>query len=1187
MGTARLLALLLVLPISGPAADLTRTIHNPFGDQWPLEHVWFDLDPSEAREPLTCTIRGVTRPTQLERVTVGGRERARLWTVATIVGKDAGGDVPALLRPGNAPSALSVREEGEFYVVANGVFEARIRRYAGALAQPTPLERVPHWLGGVCVAGQDRWDARARFEGPPLIRAARTEIVARGPVHVDLLITLAGAEPEGTTEAVPLTSGKQSFLFPPDAIPRETVPRRTHHYQARVRIVLDDPWIDVAERAHFPRDPAIQPWGFSQHVIDFGGAQGLALDTAMWVRWFEWDKFGGNVDLLFHPARQREMQKGKPFAMLRPIWNQGGGGAQDFFLTSGGDKPADREVPAVGVVAAFPSKWVGPFAQTIVARAEGGNSGSLRMPLVPADVPGLWYGQRAYGLCAGPRRLFDTTGAMNSLVRRHTDWTLNALINRYVLRWPRDPAKAGPHLLLTRQRLEQLRAGYAAGARDGETAAIREEWARLQSVAAQVADLEKRAKTAPEAEAKEIKDQLGPLRRTLTSEDADVLALIVENKPKAVRVTDSWLWRDRRYQDDFLNPTSRPTRTLHDYRRVDLFAGGQPAGGPDVAALAYIVTDPDNWMGWRQGWMPGNPNFHTDKYASALYLAGTILDHPHAADWLAFARANFLDDLGRVLDAPDGVGVECPGYAGYALGMLLPMAQAFVNLGERGIVAGQPLLRGSGVWHRKLLTPVDPRLGRRHEAPIGDTHRWDAGLGEHFGDLGRLFAQSDPAFAAEMSATWRLLETGGTKAGRSRFTRLLAGPLPPPADLARLDWSSQPFHGFGAVLRTGFGTPRETFLSLKAGGVRGHYHNDENSFHYYAQATPVALDYNCSYHPRGDHAALHNTLTFGREATVTHNERNQPVPAAEQILASACVGAFVSQPAGDLVVAERHATAVTLSPLFPEDAEFSRDYPTRPVAPIVHRRLLLLVKHPPTSALTDYLVVRDETRSGERQQLNLHLLARELKADADRIEAVGQLGLDMAVFLARAPGAQVSARSWHYSDEWLDGRDEYKLRAGETLAQWDTRMRALAQANGVDHLPLPGWQPAYRDARRGETQPWLDQIAQTRGLALIPPVGWRAPWPYGEYQTWLRVETAGGEALLWVLCPYAKGSPAPRCERVGEHGVRVSVGAESEVVTLDSAAGATVRGTTILGPGRLPALGEMRDTPTPAVVVRG
>ncbi len=612
------LLLLVSASLALAQGEIVRTIHNPFGDQWPLEHVYFDLAPEQVPGPMVCTVGGITRPTQAERVTVDGQPRTRLWTVATLTGKENKGDFPAVLKPGTAASALTVREDDECYVIDNGVFTLRIRHYRGGLAGPTPLERVPHPVAGLRVAGQDRWDARAHFEGPAPITSAKTQILAQGPVHVDLLVTLDGAEPDGVTDAVPLMSGKQSFTFAPNQVPRETIAKRTNHYEARLRIVLDDPWIDVAERAHFARDPAIVPWGFCQEVYEFGGPQGLPLDTAMWVRWFEWDRFGGNVDLQFAPARPRDAQKGRPFAMLRPIWNQGGGGAQEFFLTRGGDQPTDREAAAVGMFAAYPSKWVGPFAQTMVARAEGGDHGSMRMPLVPAEVPGLWYGQRAYGLCAGPRRLFDSTGAMNGMVRRHSDWTLNALVNRYILDWPRDPAKAGPHLLVTRDRLAALRASYAAG--------------RLP--------------------------QVNALRGEAKGDDAAILDLIAGQPTTPPRGPDSWLFRDRRYQDDFLNPTSRPIRAMADVKRVDLLCGGQPAGGADTAALAYIVTDPDYWMGWRQGWMPGNPNFHTDKYASALYLAGTISDHPHAPDWLAFARANFADDLDRVLTRPDGVGVD-------------------------------------------------------------------------------------------------------------------------------------------------------------------------------------------------------------------------------------------------------------------------------------------------------------------------------------------------------------------------------------------------------------------------------------------------------------------------------------------------------------------------------------------------
>jgi hypothetical protein len=1193
------LPLFLSLVVASFAQTLERTIPNPLGEIWPQEHVSFDFPAEALREPLTATLNGRARPAQIERLHVDGKDIARVWTVVTLDGKDPQGnrlkrDDPAFrspkisFTPGPLPPelpTLGLRVEGDYYIIENSHYSARVRTYEKGLGgAPVPLDQVPHWLGGLRVAGTETWDARAAFVGNALIREARTEIVARGPVHIDLRVTYTGDDstPADLVDAVPLASGKQSFRFPIAEIPLEKIPRHQRRYEALIRFVLDDPWIDVAERAHFPRNPAIPTWGFNLYEIDFGGPRGLPLDTAMWVRWFEWDAFGGNIDLLFAPAAPRPAQKGRPFALLRPIWNQGGAGSQDFYLTSGGATPRwdnatkthiDPEgryrpdTPALGIHAAFPSKWVGPFAQTIVAHAEGGDSGRLRFPLVPADVQGLHFGQRAYGLCAGPRRLFDDTGKMNGMVRRHTDWTLNALINHYVLEWPRDPAKAGPGLVATRARLETLRADFAQNHDTPATRLLREEWPRVLAARAE----------NPRGEA---------AKTLLKSQDAALLQLIVEGTGDPGRPPSSDLFRERRYQDDFLNPTSRAVRSIVNLRLVDLFAAGKPIGGADLAALGYISTDPDYWMGWRHGWMPGNPNFHTDKYAGALYLGGALRDHPHSADWIEFARRHYLADLDLVLLAPDGVGVECPGYSGYAMHLLLPMAQAFDNLGLGNILAENRLVRATALWHRKLLTPVNPRSGRRHEAPIGDTHRWDGGLGSGFGLVASLFRETDPAFAAETMSTWRHLEQSGFKGesgGGDLLRRLLSMDYTlPDVPLEKMDWSSDTFFGFGAVLRSRFGTPREHFLSLKAGRIRGHYHNDENSFHYYANATPVALDYNCSYTPRGDHAALHNSMTFGRPAPVRNNQTGREVEAMEQIHGDAAVGAFASLPAGDLVVSERKSSRLGLSPVDPGDAEYNRDYPSRPVDPIVHRRLLLLVKHPEGDPLGDYLVVRDETRSTEPQQLNLHLAARDLRVAGPLVEARGQFDQDIAVYLAEASAPRVETRSWHYSDAWLYGPDEYTLRDGETHADWDARMTDLARSLGVDTLPAPGFQPRRVDARKGESAPWLDQIRKTRGEALIQPHNWRGPWPYGEYQKWLRVETAPGTPLLWVLHARPRGSAAPRFTPL-PGGVRVTIGDRSEDVFLDSRAGARVvrdgQSHQILAPDSLPPLGQIRDEP--------
>jgi len=1187
-----------LLPIAH-SQPIERTIPNSLNETWPLEHVCFEFSPAEIQGPMTCTIQGLTRPTQEERVSVGGKERVRLWTLASVarkdeqgreIPKDGGRDikrVKATFTLGKVASPLVLKDEGDHFLIDNGIYQFKVRKYQGMFGQATPLGKVPHWIGGMRVKGTGKWDGRAEFQGTGLMHGAKTEIVSQGPVHIDIRITVESEQPAGAVEmveAVPLTVGKQSFRFGPNEVPSEKIPRRRNHYEALVRFVAEDPWIDVAQRYDFERDSASKPSGFHQETVTFGGKEGMPVDTAMWVRWFEWDKFGGNVKLNFIPAQSREGQNGRPFALLRPVWNQGPGGAQDFFLTSGGATPDKNELkprdlidaPAIGIYAAFPSKWVGPYAQTIVCRAENGDSGTWTLPLLPAEispavyVPGMRYGQRAFGICVGPRRMFDDTGLINGMVRRHTDWTLQALIHKYILEWPRDPSKVGPNLLVTRARLEKLRHEFTTGKDAAESRVLRKAWAELSPA-----------------------DQT-PGNAT-GGADGDLLRLIVKGSGRSVQPPRTGLWRERRYQDDFLNPTSSPVRSLPNIRMADLLAAGAPVGGPEEAAMAYTICDPDYWMGSKNGWKPGNPNFHTDKYAATLYFGGAMRDHPHSAEWIEFASRNFLADIEEVLLPPDGVGAECPGYSGYAMNLLLPMADAFENLGFSNIPAASPMFRSTGIWHRKLLTPVDARLGRRHAAPIGDTHRWDSGMMENFGKLARFYRHKDPKFASEMMSTWLALQKSGVKSVSSPLQSLLSMDLNlPEVPLESMDWSSQSFHGFGAILRTNFGTPRETFLTYKAGPVRGHYHNDENSFHYYALGTPVSLDYNCSYHPRGDHAALHNSMTFGKLGTVTNNTRKQPVESQEQLESVAHVGAFVSRPAGDLVVSERTGSVLGNHPIEPDDYEFQRDYQAREVGALVHRRLLLMVKHPAGSKMTDYLVVRDESLSQVEQQLNIHLLARGVNVRGRLIEAVGQQGVDMSVFIATGEGPEggdprIGVRSWHYSDEFMSGPPEYRLNEGESLEAWDGRMDKLMKSKGASTLPLTGFKPEYRSAVKGETQPWLDHIQKTRGQALIPPKNWTAPWTYGEYQKWLRVETKPGSPILWVLYPYKKGDPQPVIEQIDDRSVKVTHAGETETVSMSSDAGVKVTNGAgeqlILAAGKLPPLGKIQSDP--AAVYRG
>ena len=79
-------------------------------------------------------------------------------------------------------------------------------------------------------------------------------------------------------------------------------------------------------------------------------------------------------------------------------------------------------------------------------------------------------------------------------------------------------------------------------------------------------------------------------------------------------------------------------------------------------------------------------------------------------------------------------------------------------------------------------------------------------------------------------------------------------------DVSKLTTEELP--GFGVVFRHKPGTNDETFLSFKAGPNRGHYHGDQLSLHYAADATPLAIDHRVSYSPRAGQEHLHNRVSF-------------------------------------------------------------------------------------------------------------------------------------------------------------------------------------------------------------------------------------------------------------------------------------------------------------------------------------
>ena len=493
----------------------------------------------------------------------------------------------------------------------------------------------------------------------------------------------------------------------------------------------------------------------------------------------------------------------------------------------------------------------------------------------------------------------------------------------------------------------------------------------------------------------------------------------------------------------------------------------------------------------------------------------------------------------------------------------MDVARILLNLGHGNLMADNHLVKKNAIWHRKLITPYDFRIGRRHEAPIGDTHRWDSGMYDiGFAKLAPFFREKDPAFARELMGTYELLRDSFApeiKRKSSKFSDLIlkVDESIKATRAKELDWSSQAFEGFGAVMRSGFGTDQETFVSYKAGFTRGHYHNDENSYHFYADGTPISLDYNCSYTPRGDHAALHNSMTFGKTTSLQHNGRKVAIPAQEEIGASASVVKFKSTAAADLTVSKRSQSSLTLRPLYPQDNEFGRHYPNRKTGEIEHKRSIMLVKHAADSPLTDYQVIRDETKTDEPQQLNIHLLSRELKREGNLFRGSGQYDKDILVYLAESTNPEVEIKGWHYRDDWMLGPEPYTLREGESIVQWTARLEKLMRDNKVKSLPLPGWKPTWQNPKTESSQKWFAQLKATEGKAMMAPPFWKGTWMYGEYQQWLRITTDPGTPITWVLYAHKKGKTAPKISTTPT-GVKVQLGDQVDEISFGPEHTATV-----------------------------
>ena len=275
-----------------------------------------------------------------------------------------------------------------------------------------------------------------------------------------------------------------------------------------------------------------------------------------------------------------------------------------------------------------------------------------------------------------------------------------------------------------------------------------------------------------------------------------------------------------------------------------------------AAFLSYVVRRADYWDPKRG--FSANPNMTSIVAGYQGMLACLLADHPLAKPWLNEAITELFDNELFNWSDENGGWLEAPSYALLSYDHMLGVFACARNLGRPDYLY-HPRMKKVISWLAKISTPPDPRIGgHRHLPPIGNTYMLEPS-GE-FGTVAYLWRDRDPQFSAEMQWMHQqqgspiALAVGGYGPSLGPYQKIFKDPLLP---ATRPEYASELFPKTGAILRSHFGTARETQLYLIAGGNHAHYDYDSGSVTLWGKGRLIADDF--GYYgraPTSDHSMV-------------------------------------------------------------------------------------------------------------------------------------------------------------------------------------------------------------------------------------------------------------------------------------------------------------------------------------------
>jgi hypothetical protein len=356
------------------------------------------------------------------------------------------------------------------------------------------------------------------------------------------------------------------------------------------------------------------------------------------------------------------------------------------------------------------------------------------------------------------------------------------------------------------------------------------------------------------------------------------------------------------------------------------------SGGLDLVGSARTYLDPDFSPGFINHGSPASLMSLDTVLRLPILQSAALKTYPHITELGKQAEGVFQSVVDANITLPSGAGQGSPGQLHRSL-------QAWLGLPSGGIAIVKGKTFGLVDVARKYLG-FDPLTWPRIKAAISFLSHTSAPTGA---GARRILPVGDTAYPGLASNPGSATLYGMTPA--SDDFAALQTMVGAKDDVTR--YTSEELPGFGAILRNKAGDKaKESFLAFIAGPNRVGMHGDALSFHFCANATPLAIDQMFGSAFRDVPERQHNRVSFSTPEMPVADMGGYP-----RLIA------FKSTADVDVAIGQVESTRLRkLSDVLGTPA------PTPPVylnldKPLTYRRTLFLVKNLPHD---DVVVVRDQ-----------------------------------------------------------------------------------------------------------------------------------------------------------------------------------------------------------------------------------